>query len=40
VHEGVIQRLFGISMVLDGAGDLPHEVTGLRAASEIQAAAR
>ncbi len=37
VHEGVIQRLFGISMVLDGAGDLPHEVRA-RAASEIQAA--
>ena len=37
VHEGVIQRLFGISMVLDGAGDLPHEVR-VRAASEIQAA--
>jgi len=37
VHEGVIQRLFGISMVLDGAGDLPEEVRS-RAASEIQAA--
>jgi signal transduction histidine kinase len=37
VHEGVIQRLFGISMVLDGAGDLPEEVR-TRAASEIQAA--
>jgi signal transduction histidine kinase len=37
VHEGVIQRLFGISMVLDGAGDLPEEVR-TRCASEIQAA--
>jgi signal transduction histidine kinase len=37
VHEGVIQRLFGISMVLDGAGDLPAEVRS-RCASEIQAA--
>ncbi len=37
VHEGVIQRLFGISMVLDGSGDLPEEVRA-RAASEIQAA--
>ncbi|MGH2860824.1 MAG: GAF domain-containing sensor histidine kinase [Solirubrobacteraceae bacterium] len=37
VHEGVIQRLFGISMVLDGAGDLPAEVR-VRCASEIQAA--
>lgn len=37
VHEGVIQRLFGISMVLDGAGDLPEEVR-TRCASEIQTA--
>jgi len=37
VHEGVIQRLFGISMVLDGSGDLPEEVRA-RCASEIQAA--
>jgi signal transduction histidine kinase len=37
VHEGVIQRLFGISMVLDGSGDLPEEVR-TRAASEIQIA--
>jgi signal transduction histidine kinase len=37
VHEGVIQRLFGISMVLDGSGDLPEEVR-TRAASEIQLA--
>jgi signal transduction histidine kinase len=33
----VIQRLFGTSMVLDGAGDLPEEVRA-RCASEIQAA--
>ncbi len=37
VHEGVIQRLFGISMVLDGAGDLPEPVRS-RCATEIQAA--
>jgi signal transduction histidine kinase len=37
VHEGVIQRLFGISMALDGAGDLPEEFR-VRAASEIQLA--
>jgi signal transduction histidine kinase len=37
VHEGVVQRLFGISMVLDGAGDLPAEVRA-RCAEEIQAA--
>src|ERR1700722_10928232 len=37
VHEGVIQRLFGISMVLDGSGDLPEEVR-TRCAGEIQAA--
>ncbi|MDE3130040.1 MAG: hypothetical protein KGL16_02715 [Acidobacteriota bacterium] len=37
VHEGVIQRLFGISMVLDGAGDLPADVRA-RCASEIQLA--
>ncbi len=37
VHEGVIQRLFGISMVLDGSGDLPEEVRS-RCATEIQAA--
>lgn len=37
IHEGVIQRLFGISMVLDGSGDLPEEVR-TRCASEIQAA--
>jgi signal transduction histidine kinase len=37
VHEGVVQRLFGISMVLDGSGDLPAEVRA-RCAEEIQAA--
>jgi signal transduction histidine kinase len=37
VHEGVIQRLFGVSMVLDGEGDLPAEVRS-RCASETQAA--
>lgn len=37
VHEGVVQRLFGISMVLDGAGELPEEVR-TRCASEIQLA--
>ncbi len=37
IHEGVIQRLFGISMVLDGEGDLPQAVRA-RAASEIQMA--
>lgn len=37
VHEGVVQRLFGISMVLDGVGDLPEEVRA-RCASEIQLA--
>jgi signal transduction histidine kinase len=37
VHEGVIQRLFGTSMVLDGAGDLPADVRA-RCAIEIQLA--
>jgi signal transduction histidine kinase len=37
VHEGVIQRLFGVSMVLDGDGDLPAEVRA-RCASETQKA--
>jgi signal transduction histidine kinase len=37
VHEGVIQRLFGVSMVLDGEGDLPAAVRA-RCASETQAA--
>jgi signal transduction histidine kinase len=44
IHEGVIQRLFGVSMALDGAGDLPAaareraaEVTQL-ALSELRTA--
>ena len=37
VHEGVIQRLFGVSMVLDGEGDLSADVRA-RCASETQAA--
>ena len=37
VHEGVIQRLFGVSMALDGEGDLPAE-TRTRCASETQVA--
>jgi signal transduction histidine kinase len=37
VHEGVIQRLFGVSMALDGEGDLPA-VARERCASETQAA--
>ncbi len=37
VHEGVIQRLFGVSMVLDGEGDLPAEIRA-RCAAETQAA--
>ena len=37
VHEGVIQRLFGMSMVLDGDGDLPAAMRA-RCASETQAA--
>ncbi|HTW13179.1 MAG TPA: hypothetical protein VME01_10570, partial [Solirubrobacteraceae bacterium] len=37
VHEGVIQRLFGVSMVLDGEGNLPAEMRA-RCASETQAA--
>jgi signal transduction histidine kinase len=37
VHEGVIQRLFGVSMALDGEGDLPSEARR-RCASETQAA--
>jgi signal transduction histidine kinase len=37
IHQGVIQRLFGISMALDGAGDLPAEARA-RCASEIQEA--
>ncbi len=37
IHEGVIQRLFGVSMALDGDGDLPAVARG-RCASETQAA--
>jgi signal transduction histidine kinase len=37
VHEGVIQRLFGVSMALDGEGDLPAQARE-RCASETQAA--
>jgi signal transduction histidine kinase len=37
IHEGVIQRLFGISMALDGEGDLPAEARR-RCATETQEA--
>jgi signal transduction histidine kinase len=37
IHEGVIQRLFGVSMALDGDGDLPGKARK-RCASETQAA--
>src|SRR5450755_697565 len=37
IHEGVIQRLFGVSMALDGEGDLPAPARE-RCASETQAA--
>jgi signal transduction histidine kinase len=37
IHEGVIQRLFGVSMALDGEGDLSAEAR-MRCASETQAA--
>ena len=37
IHEGVIQRLFGVSMALDGQGDLPEQAR-LRCASETQTA--
>ncbi|MBV9339125.1 MAG: hypothetical protein JO243_24820 [Solirubrobacterales bacterium] len=37
IHEGVIQRLFGISMALDGEGDLAAEAR-VRCATEIQEA--
>jgi signal transduction histidine kinase len=37
IHEGVIQRLFGVSMALDGEGDLPAEARK-RCASETQSA--
>jgi signal transduction histidine kinase len=37
VHDGVVQRLFGVSMALDGDGDLPA-VARARCAEETQAA--
>jgi signal transduction histidine kinase len=37
IHEGVIQRLFGVSMALDGEGDLPSDARK-RCASETQSA--
>ncbi|MGO9822192.1 MAG: GAF domain-containing sensor histidine kinase [Solirubrobacteraceae bacterium] len=37
IHEGVIQRLFGVSMALDGDGELPAAARE-RCASETQAA--
>jgi signal transduction histidine kinase len=37
IHEGVIQRLFGVSMALDGEGDLPAEARR-RCAKETQSA--
>jgi signal transduction histidine kinase len=37
IHEGVIQRLFGVSMALDGEGELPSAARQ-RCASETQAA--
>src|SRR6202012_1084434 len=37
LHEGVIQRLFGVSMALDGDGELP-ESARRRCAEETQAA--
>jgi signal transduction histidine kinase len=37
IHEGVIQRLFGVSMALDGEGDLPADARE-RCASETQVA--
>jgi signal transduction histidine kinase len=37
IHEGVIQRLFGVSMALDGEGHLPAEARQ-RCASETQVA--
>ena len=37
IHQGVIQRLFGISMALDGEGDLPAEARA-RCATEVQEA--
>src|SRR3954451_13873665 len=37
VHDGVVQRLFGVSLALDAPGDMPAEQRR-RAAAEIQAA--
>lgn len=37
IHEGVIQRLFGVSMALDGDGELPAKAR-VRCAEETQAA--
>jgi signal transduction histidine kinase len=37
MHEGVIQRLFGVSMALDGEGDLPAAARS-RCATETQSA--
>ena len=37
IHEGVIQRLFGVSMALDGDGALPAEAR-VRCATETQSA--
>jgi signal transduction histidine kinase len=37
IHEGVVQRLFGVSMALDGEGDLPAQARE-RCAAETQAA--
>src|SRR4051812_7064014 len=37
VHDGVVQRLFGVSLALDAPGDLPTEERR-RAAAEIQSA--
>ncbi len=37
IHEGVVQRMFGVSMALDGEGDLPHAARA-RCANETQAA--
>jgi signal transduction histidine kinase len=37
VHEHVVQRLFGVSMALDGEGDLPSDARK-RAAGELQRA--
>lgn len=37
VHDGVVQRLFGVSLALDAAGDLPASERR-RAAAEIQGA--